>query len=94
MKNSRIVIGRTLGAAAAAALVISTRLPAADADLDETIRQVRMGTLVVETTPGAAVRVEQIHHEFWFGAALSGGAFGGRINPEERAKYQIGRAHV
>ena len=35
------------------------------ADLDEAIRKLRMGTLVLETTPGAEVRVEQLRHEFW-----------------------------
>ncbi len=61
--------------------------PAAAADLDETIRQVRMGTLVVETTPGAEVRVEQLRHEFWFGAALANQAFGNRMPSGERDRY-------
>jgi endo-1,4-beta-xylanase len=61
--------------------------PAAGADRDEAIRAVRMGTLVVETTPGAEVRVEQLRHEFWFGAALANQAFGNRMNPEDRDRY-------
>ena len=60
---------------------------AADADLDEAIRKVRMGVLVVETSPGGVVRVEQLRHEFWFGAALSSHAFGNRMRPEERDQY-------
>jgi hypothetical protein len=39
---------------------------AAEADLDASIAKNRMGTLVIRTTPGAKVSVEQIHHEFWF----------------------------
>jgi GH35 family endo-1,4-beta-xylanase len=60
---------------------------AAGADFDESIRQVRMGVLVVETSPGAVVRVEQLRHEFWFGAALASQAFGNRMRPEERDQY-------
>ena len=60
---------------------------ATDADLDESIRKVRRGALVVETSPGAVVRVEQLRHEFWFGAALSNHAFGNRMRPEERDQY-------
>ena len=62
-------------------------LPVRSADLDEAIRTVRMGTLVVETTPGAEVRVEQLRHEFWFGAALANQAFGNRMRPEDRERY-------
>ena len=29
-----------------------------------------MGTLMVSVAPGMEVRVEQVRHEFWFGAAL------------------------
>ncbi|MBI4626333.1 MAG: endo-1,4-beta-xylanase [Verrucomicrobia bacterium] len=60
---------------------------AAGADLDEAIRRVRMGILVVETTPGAEVRVEQLRHEFWFGAALASQAFGSRMPLEDRDRY-------
>jgi len=31
-----------------------------------------MGTLVIHTAPGANVTVEQVRHEFWFGATLPG----------------------
>ena len=59
-----------------------------DRDVDEAIRKVRMGTLVVEAAPGAEVRVEQLRHEFWFGAALASQMFGGRANAEEAAQYK------
>lgn len=58
------------------------------ADLDESIRQVRMGTLVIEAAPGAEVRVEQLRHEFWFGAALANQMFGGRAGGETAARYK------
>ena len=57
-------------------------------DLDEAIRRVRMGTLVVEAAPGVEVRVEQLRHEFWFGAALASQMFGGRVNAEDAAQYK------
>ena len=57
-------------------------------DGDEAIRKVRMGTLTIETTPGAEVRVEQKRHEFWFGAALASQMFGERANPEAAARYK------
>jgi GH35 family endo-1,4-beta-xylanase len=55
--------------------------------LDESIRKFRMGTLVVEAPAGAEVRVEQLRHEFWFGAALANQVFGGRMRAEDRAQY-------
>ena len=57
-------------------------------DLDEAIRKVRMGTLLVEAEPGADVRVEQLRHEFWFGAALANHAFNGRMSEEDQARYR------
>ncbi len=47
-----------------------------------------MGTLVIETAPGAEVRVEQVRHEFWFGAALANQFFTGRSDSETAAKYK------
>ena len=61
---------------------------AADADLDAAIARERMGTLVVRAAPGAKISVEQIRHEFWFGATLPASPFTGRMNPEEAAKFQ------
>lgn len=49
-----------------------------------------MGTLVVQAEPGATVQVEQLRHEFWFGAALANQAFDGSMSPEDSAAY---RAH-
>lgn len=57
-------------------------------DLDEAIRTVRTGTLVVEASPGAEVRVEQLRHEFWFGAALASQVFTEWYDPAEAAKYK------
>lgn len=61
---------------------------AVGADNDEMIRKHRMGELIIEAQPGAVVRVEQVRHEFWFGAAISSSAFGGRLSEEDRRKYK------
>jgi endo-1,4-beta-xylanase len=47
-----------------------------------------MGTLVIKTAPGAQVSVEQIRHEFWFGATLPGSIFTGRASAEDIAKFK------
>ncbi|MBN2327466.1 MAG: endo-1,4-beta-xylanase [Candidatus Omnitrophica bacterium] len=44
-------------------------------DLSQQIVQNRMGNLIVYADPGANVQIEQVRHEFWFGAALSNWMF-------------------
>jgi len=61
---------------------------AAGGDPDESIRRVRVGTLVIESAPGAEVTVEQLRHEFWFGAALASQMFSGRASAENAARYK------
>ncbi|MHC4749709.1 MAG: endo-1,4-beta-xylanase [Planctomycetota bacterium] len=56
--------------------------------IDARIRQHRMGELVVKAKPGARVQIEQLRHEFWFGAALSSGAFSGRLRAEDQRRYE------
>ena len=63
-------------------------IQAAAKDLSQAIQENRMGTLVIETKPGAQVRVEQLRHAFWFGAALSSGAFGNRLDAADKRRYQ------
>lgn len=48
----------------------------------------RKGILIVETNPGETIHIEQQAHEFWFGAALSNGAFDGRFSDEDERKYK------
>jgi GH35 family endo-1,4-beta-xylanase len=56
-------------------------------EADSAIDQHRKGTLIIQTPPGARVSVEQMRHEFWFGAALASSVFGGRMQAETREKY-------
>lgn len=63
--------------------------PALRADaLDDAIQKYRTGVLVVRTAPGAVVTVEQLRHEFWFGATIATGIFNGRTAPEDAAKWK------
>jgi endo-1,4-beta-xylanase len=59
-----------------------------DAEIDRAIAKHRMGTLMVHGTPGAEITVEQLRHEFWFGAAISNRPFGKRADPRNSAKYK------
>ncbi len=54
--------------------------------IEARIREHRMGELLVKAGPGVEVHVKQLRHEFWFGAALSSGAFSGRMNDENQRK--------
>jgi GH35 family endo-1,4-beta-xylanase len=56
--------------------------------MDESIRLVRMGTLVIEALASTAVRVEQVLHEFWFGAALDSQMFRARAETPDAARYK------
>ena len=68
--------------------VLATALCAADADLDAAIAKNRTGGLVIRTTPGAKASVEQLRHEFWFGATLPTGIFTGTSRPEDILKFK------
>src|SRR5689334_11912918 len=66
----------------------SAGLLAGDAALDAAIARNRMGTLVIRAAPGAKVTVEQIRHEFWFGATLPNAIFNGRASAADVAKFK------
>jgi endo-1,4-beta-xylanase len=63
-------------------------LYADDAKLEAAIHEHRMGTLIIQTSPNAEVKVEQLRHEFWFGAALASQVFVGRLPQEDAARYK------
>jgi GH35 family endo-1,4-beta-xylanase len=52
------------------------------------IAENRMGDLVVKAKPGATVHIEQLQHEFWFGATLASSAFSGRLSTEDQRRYE------
>ncbi|MCY3017623.1 MAG: endo-1,4-beta-xylanase [Planctomycetota bacterium] len=55
---------------------------------DDGIRKHRMGTLVIQTAPNAAVKVTMLRHEFLFGTALGGAMWNERTPAAAREKYQ------
>ena len=69
-------------------IAFTLRLNAGTNNIDKMIRQNRMGELTVKAKPGATVRVEQIKHEFWFGAAISSSVFRGRSDSADDRKYK------
>lgn len=69
-------------------IAFTLRVNAESNDIDQSIRQNRMGELTVKAKPGASVRIEQVRHEFWFGAAISSSVFSGRMNSEDERKYK------
>jgi endo-1,4-beta-xylanase len=75
-------------AVAITCIFASFGLNANASDISKAIQEHRMGTLIVETKPGSRVQVEQLRHEFWFGAAISSSAFSGRFKPEDEKKYK------
>jgi endo-1,4-beta-xylanase len=56
--------------------------------IEARIRQHRMDELIIKAKPGAEVHIKQLRHEFWFGAALSSGAFSGRMSDHDQRKYE------
>ncbi len=66
----------------------ATLLCAGDAQLDAAVREHRMGTWIIHTSPNAQVKVEQLRHEFWFGAALANQVFAGWLRPADAARYK------
>lgn len=69
-------------------LACAARFSGAGPDPDSSIAQHRMGTLTIRSAPGARISVEQIRHDFWFGATLPGSIFTDRAKPDDIAKFK------
>ena len=70
-------------------LSISSTIQAQEAnDLGKAIRKHRTGIIVIKTEPNTTVKVEQLRHEFWFGAAISDGIFNSRASEEDVNMYK------
>ncbi|MBI5085160.1 MAG: endo-1,4-beta-xylanase [Acidobacteria bacterium] len=67
--------------------LLSAACAAQAADLDAAIQKNRTGTLVIQAKRGAKVQVEQVRHEFWFGATVPTGMFTGRMSAGNIAKF-------
>lgn len=52
------------------------------------IEKHRKGELVILGVPGENVKIEQLSHEFWFGAAISNGLVSGSMSAEDKRQYE------
>ena len=55
---------------------------------DQAIAKHRKGKLIVKAKPGTKVSIEQLSHEFWFGAAIANGLGSGNMNPDDLRQYK------
>ena len=56
--------------------------------INEDIAKHRKGTLIIQAKRGDKVEVEQLSHEFWFGAAISNGFGTGSMSENDRKQYE------
>lgn len=54
----------------------------------EGIEKHRKGELIVLGNPGEEVKIEQVSHEFWFGAAISNGFVSASMSAEDKEQYE------
>lgn len=59
-----------------------------NSELNNSINQHRKGEIVVQSKAGATVNAEQLKHEFWFGCAISNGAFDGSMSETNVKLYK------
>jgi GH35 family endo-1,4-beta-xylanase len=69
-------------------VVLQGSVFADDPEIDRAIAKHRMGTLLIHAAAGDEVKVEQLRHEFWFGAAISSRIFAQGADPQTAEKYK------
>ena len=57
-------------------------------NIDKAIEQNRKGTLTINTSPNAVVKVKQLKHEFWFGTCIARRTLLGTEHPDDMQKYR------
>ena len=57
-------------------------------EIDQSIADIRKGVLIVKGKTGEQVSIEQLKHQFWFGAAISNGAFDGSYSDDNLKQYK------
>ncbi len=72
---------------------LAPKIPVVTVDTAEDIRKHRMGTLTIQTTPGAKVTVTQLEHEFWFGTAISRSMFRQMDSPDTKRYLEVLKAN-
>jgi endo-1,4-beta-xylanase len=56
--------------------------------IHDEIAKHRKGTLTIQAKPGEKIIVEQLRHEFWFGAAISNQFGTGNMPENDRKQYE------
>ncbi len=59
-----------------------------DPELDKAVEMHRKGVITIFAEPEADVSVEQIRHEFWFGAAIANSPFNGSLSEYDLNQYK------
>ena len=57
-------------------------------ETEQAIAEIRKGELVIKAKAGAEVKVEQLQHEFWFGAAIANHPFNGGMSDHDARMYK------
>ena len=57
-------------------------------EIDRSIADIRKGMLTIKAKPGEHISIEQLKHQFWFGAAISNGAFDGSYSEDNLKQYK------
>ena len=73
---------------AAVTVLMSIEALAQYPGISEDIAKHRKGMLIVKANPADRIVVEQLRHEFWFGAAISNSLAGGRWSADDLEKYK------
>jgi endo-1,4-beta-xylanase len=48
----------------------------------------RKGEIIIKAAPRSSVVIEQLNHEFWFGAAIANSPFSGSLSESDREQYK------
>ena len=70
-----------------AALILPLKTKAQYNGIENDIDKHRKGELIVKAKPGDNVTVEQLRHEFWFGAAIANGFVDGSMSQNDVQQY-------
>ncbi|MBM1105019.1 endo-1,4-beta-xylanase [Aurantibacter crassamenti] len=77
---------------AAAVFLIFSFLPllciAQYTDIQKDIDEYRKGTIIINAKPGDKIEIEQLSHEFWFGAAISNSLANKSWSKKDKAAYK------
>ena len=57
-------------------------------ETEKSIAEIRKGELIVKAKAGAKVEIEQLRHEFWFGAAIANNPFNGSLSESDAQMYK------